>query len=214
MTTKKQSVEIPALNVKYMTMTIESDTRLVTHAWAEKAKKEIRDKQQKKARNKKEARDTWAEFCGSMYWLTPMPNKPTEADIKKAKFGVPAIALKKAAVTACTSVGNITKVAARQAFHVCGNNGSELIPIEAPAPTMREDTVRIGMGLTDLRYRGEFPTWKLTFKVRYNEDVISAEQLIHLFNIAGFAVGIMENRPEKNGDWGMFHVETNGGSKA
>ena len=70
--------------------------------------------------------------------------------------------------------------------------------------------VRVGMGTADLRYRGAFSSWSTELQVRYNADIISAEQLVHLFNTAGFAVGIGEWRPEKDGSWGMFHVKTGG----
>ena len=37
--------------------------------------------------------------------------------------------------------------------------------------------------------------------------MVTAEQLIGFFNLAGFSVGIGEWRPERNGDHGMFHVK-------
>ena len=196
-------IEIPALNEQVLMLKIVGDTPLITHKWSERQKKKIRDKQAKQASNAKEARDPWQEFCESMYWLTEMPMVPTEEDIKEAKFGFKSIALKDAAVTACTSVSSVTKVAARQAFHVVG----EFLEIQSNPPYMREDAVRIGMGTSDLRYRGCFDNWSVTFKVRFNADLISTEQLTHLFNIAGFAVGLGEWRPEKNGQNGMFHVD-------
>jgi hypothetical protein len=71
---------------------------------------------------------------------------------------------------------------------------------------MREDMVRVGMGSADLRYRGEFKEWKTTFSIRFNKNVLSIEQIVLLFNTAGFAIGVGEWRPEKNGSHGMFHV--------
>ena len=201
--TTRAIIEIPALNEKVLMLKIVGDTPLITHKWSEKQKRQIRDKQAKKANNAKEARDPWQEFCESMYWLSEMPMTPTEEDIKEAKFGFKSIALKDAAVTACTSVTGVTKIAARQSFHVVG----EFLEIKSDPPYMREDAVRIGMGTSDLRYRGCFENWSITFKVRYNADLLSAEQLVHLFNIAGFAVGLGEWRPEKNGQNGMFHVD-------
>jgi len=72
---------------------------------------------------------------------------------------------------------------------------------------MREDMVRIAMGTADIRYRGEFKQWKVRLLVRYNASVLSPAQIYNLFNLAGFGVGVGEGRPEKNGSWGMFHVE-------
>ena len=46
--------------------------------------------------------------------------------------------------------------------------------------------------------------------VRFNANVLSAEQIINLFNTAGFGVGIGEWRSEKDGQHGLFHVATVG----
>jgi len=100
----------------------------------------------------------------------------------------------------------MTKVAARQSFHVLG----DMAQIDGDAPVMREDMVRIGMGTADLRYRGEFRQWRTTFKVAFNAGVMSAEQVINAFNVAGFGVGVGEWRPEKDGQNGRFHVAVEG----
>jgi len=71
---------------------------------------------------------------------------------------------------------------------------------------MREDTVRVGMGTADLRYRPEFKEWAVNLIIRLNTRSMTLEQLIHLFNQAGFSVGVGEWRPEKDGRNGMFHV--------
>ena len=44
------------------------------------------------------------------------------------------------------------------------------------------------------------------FQMKINEDVISSEQAYNLLLIAGFASGIGEWRPERNGDFGTFEV--------
>jgi hypothetical protein len=44
--------------------------------------------------------------------------------------------------------------------------------------------------------------------VRYNANVITLEQLTHLFSQAGFSVGLAEWRVEKNGDKGMFEIDS------
>jgi hypothetical protein len=75
-------------------------------------------------------------------------------------------------------------------------------------PAMREDMVRVGMGTADLRYRGEFADWHAKLLVRYNANVLSESQILNIINVAGFAVGVGEWRPEKDGMNGMFHVAT------
>ena len=73
---------------------------------------------------------------------------------------------------------------------------------------MREYMVRIGMGTADIRYRGEFKKWSTTLHIRYNSNAMSAEQIVNLFNVAGFACGVGEWRPQKDGSYGCFHVAT------
>ncbi|NQS97851.1 MAG: hypothetical protein HQ591_05310 [candidate division Zixibacteria bacterium] len=118
-------------------------------------------------------------------------------------YGFPAIAFKSAAVDACSHIDGVTKVLARGAFHING----KLLKIEADEPTMREDMVRIAMGTADLRFLGEFKKWKVLIPIRYNASVLSPDQIVNLFNTAGFAVGVGEMRPARNGSYGMFHVE-------
>jgi len=67
--------------------------------------------------------------------------------------------------------------------------------------------VRVGLGTADIRIRAEFPAWSTTLDIRYNGNVLSREQIANLFNTAGFAVGVGEWRPQKDGSYGMFHAE-------
>ncbi len=206
---KKENIgiELPKLDIRMMEVAVIGDSPLIVHAWSEKAKREMLDKQMKKAKGAKEAKDPKADFESSLYRL-------------KDGFGFPSVGFKSAAVTACTSVAGITKIAARQAFHILGEDvdvqgvfeGTKgrhnLVKIEGCEPSMREDTVRIGMGTADIRYRGEFPDWHARLLVRYNGNVLSEGQILNILNVAGFAVGVGEWRPEKDGMYGMFHVAT------
>ena len=198
-------VEIPTLNINSLAITLIGDSPLISHKWSDKAKQQMLDKQMKKAKQGKEAKDPWKDFCDSLYWLTERPESTSEDDVANAKFGFPAVAFKAAAVNACSQVDGLTKVNARAAFHI----DQELVEIIG-TPQIREDMVRIGMGTADIRYRGEFKDWEVGFVVRYNAQVFSAEQIVNLFNVAGFGVGVGEWRPQKNGSYGMFHVATEG----
>lgn len=207
---KKENVgiELPELRIGIMEVTLIGDSPLIVHAWSAKAKKEMLDKQMKKAKSAKEAKDPAADFEASMYRL---------AD---GGYGFPSVAFKNAAVTAGTSVAGLTKIQARQAFHILGEDadiagafdGSKsrvnLVRIDGGEPAMREDMVRVGMGTADLRYRPEFANWRARILVRYNQGVLSEAQILNLLNVAGFAVGVGEWRPEKDGQYGMFHVAT------
>jgi hypothetical protein len=192
------SVTLPPLNIQTVSVTLIGDTPLIVHRWSEKAKKQMLDKQTKKASAGREAKDPERDFRDSLYVLPD------------GRYGFPIIGFKAAAVTACTSIGSMTKVAARQAFHVDG----EFAVIEGDEPTMREDMVRVGMGTADIRYRGEYRNWWTTIDIKYNANVLSAEQILNLMQTAGFAVGVGEWRPERDGQYGRFHVATAAEMKA
>lgn len=206
-TKSEVGIELPPLDLRLMEVTVIGDSPLIVHAWSEKAKREMLDKQMKTAKQAKAAKDPKADFESSLYRLGE-------------GYGFPSIGFKAAAVTACTSVAGITKIAARQAFHILGEDidvkgafeGTKarvnLVRIEGGAPSMREDMVRVGMGTADLRYRGEFADWHAKILVRYNANVLSEAQILNIINVAGFAVGVGEWRPEKDGMNGMFHVAT------
>lgn len=182
--------DVLEMTIKKAVITLQGDSPLIVHAWDEKAKQQILDKQMKKARGAKEAKDPNATYEACFY-RTP-----------DGAYGFPAVAFKAAAVDACSHVSDITKVAARGAFHIQG----ETLPLTYESITRRSDMVRIAMGTADVRIRPQFNDWGVVFTIRYNANVLSLEQLATLFNTAGFAVGVGEWRPEKNGSNGMFHV--------
>lgn len=174
---------------------------LVIHAFADKAKQEIRDKQQKKAKKAKEQRDPVAEFNAAKY----IDSEGREC--------APITAIKKSIISAATAFDDITKVGLRQAVFVdsVANPGAAFIPIEThdgkPAVgTMREDAVTIGINTRGLTYRPEYPQWQLRVRIEFNPRIVSKEQLLALVDQAGWGVGICEGRPERSSalGWGRF----------
>jgi hypothetical protein len=203
---KSTAIELPPLNLQTIDVPIIGDSGLICHAWSRKAREQMLAKQMKKATSGREAKDPWQDFCETLYWLDGMPEKPTEADVMNGRFGFPSVAFKAAAITPVTTIGSLTKVMARQCFHILG----EHVEILGPPPSMREDMVRVGMGTADIRHRAEFETWGAVLRVQFNAGVMSAEQVINLFEAGGFGVGVGEWRPEKDGVNGRFHVAKTG----
>lgn len=189
---KPNVIELPELKKHHVQIRLIGDSPLIMHRFSEKARKEMLDKMMGKAKAGKEAYDPIMEYENSMYRT------------EDGSPGFPAIGFKAAAVNAANDAG-IQKVLARRAFHVIG----EFVPIEGE-PVMREDVVRIGMGTSTVRHRAEFKHWAATLDVVFNSGIISLEQLINLFQIAGFGVGVGEWRPEKDGTFGTFHVAGEG----
>lgn len=184
-------INVPPILVKSYVVRIVGDSPLICHAWSKKAKQEMLDKQMHKARTKKEPKDPDQDYQEAFYRL------------EDGTAAFPTIAFKAAAVNAASQVEGLTKVFLRGAFHTIG----ELVAIQG-TPHMREDMVRIAMGTADIRHRPEFTEWVVDLNVRLNTRSLSLEQLTHIFNQAGFSVGVGEWRPEKDGTFGMFHVES------
>lgn len=182
-------ISLPKLEIQTIMVDVVGDSELICHNWSEKAVKQMLDKQMGKATAGREKKDPEQDFRDSLY---PHPD---------GGYGFPTIAFKSAAVSACTSLGkSVTKVAARQAFHVLG----ELVKIEG-TPRMRRDNVRLAQQTADIRFRAGFPEWRTTLTIRYNTRVLTSDQIINMLNTAGFAVGVGEWRSECDGQYGLFH---------
>lgn len=194
---KDAPLKIPNIDVQTLQVTLIGDSPLICHKWSEKAKKEMLDKQMKKAKTARVAKDPDADYKASLY------------DHPEGGYGFPCVAFKAAAVGACRFAEGVKMTEARGAFHIVG----ELARIDG-TPNMRDDMVRVGMGAADIRFRGEFKTWRVTLTIKFNGSAISPEQIINLLNIAGFGVGVGEWRPEKDGSYGRFHVATSKDMKA
>ena len=189
-TTSPESVTIPAIDIRNITLTLIGDAPLIVHKWSEKAKRQMLEKQTKAARTAKEAKNPEQDYMDSLYVM------------EDGRYGFPAIGIKAAAVSACRFVEGMRMTEARGAFHI----NAELLPVNG-TPTMREDMVRVGMGVADLRYRGEFKLpWSIEVPIAYNAKFITVAQIVNLFNNAGFGVGIGEWRPDRDGQMGRFHV--------
>ena len=202
------TISLPEIKLERHKLYLIGTAPLIVHAFPEKARKQMLDKQMKTAKGGRDARDPFAEVDAAKYILPD------------GRHGFPAVAYKDTAVTACTSLSDVTKVAARQAFRVAGLpmdakgviEGSfirtALVPLIAHEPTIREDVVRLsGVGRTpEMRYRPEYSIWGVELDITLNPQVISIGQLASMFQAAGHGVGIGDYRPERDGDCGTFEV--------
>lgn len=221
-TTKKiETVEIKPIEMNTVEVTLIGDTPLIMHAWSEKAKRMMLEAQQGKAKGKKkEVKNPVDDFIQSMYWLDGMPDTAgkNEEDCKElfvraiqngARFGFPVTAFKQAAISAAYRMGwTKDKMSLRGVFFIESDFG-DMAEIVSDTPEMREDMVKIGMGTADIRYRGEFKNWRTTFRIKYNVNgQYSLENILNILNAGGMVCGVGEWRPERDGQFGMFHVKT------
>ena len=229
---KSTTVNLPEINLQTFTLKIVGDSPLICHAWSKKAKEQILNSHLKKATSGKEIRRPTVEFADSLYWLTEKPNLDGLTDeeaseilakvIPQSKFGFPVLAFKSAALDAGfqqgvlarnAGTGTLAKTTARGAFRVHGTiadikgeSTNEFAVING-TPTPREDMVRIGINQINLAFRAEFKSWSTELNIIYNKNAISIEQIANLFRLGGFANGVGDWRPAKDGSFGTFHVE-------
>lgn len=210
---KEELLEIRPIEIQKVNLRIVGDSPLIMHAWSEKAKRMMLEAQMGLAKGKKkEPKNPVEDFIRSMYWLTEMPEDMTEeafgeAISNGARFGFPVTAFKQAAISAAYRMGWAKdKVSLRGAFFIDGDENG-MIEIHSDPPKMREDMVKVGMGTADIRYRGEFANWYADMTISYNTNGnYSLENIVNIINAGGYICGVGEWRPEKDGQYGMFHV--------
>jgi hypothetical protein len=197
--TATKAVVIPPLNIQRLQLHVVGESPLICHRWSEKARRAMLDKQMKRAQSAREAKDPEQDFWGSLYILQDNEQR----DASRMIFGFPSVGFKNALVAGASFIEGITKVQLRGAIHFVG----EYVVIGG-TPTLREDMVRLGGLTADIRHRGEFKEWSATLDIRFNPSILSAEQIAHLTNLAGFSIGVGEWRPQKDGSFGRFRVAT------
>lgn len=211
-----ERIVIPELQVKGVVLPLIARTPIITNHFSEKAKKQIRDKQQQVAVAKKDKKDPEADFMAALYvkeGTKPKVSRKKDGTVVAAgEFQMVANAFKLSMVSACRCVDRLPMTKALLAFHVADEFVTILGPNGKPAEAiMREDPVRLNAGprpVADLRYRPMFKDWRVNLRLIFNPRMISHQQLAHLAQYAGFAVGVGEWRPEKKGIYGRFQIDT------
>lgn len=194
---------------KRFTIWLVGDTPLITHAWSEKARREMLQKQVKATKGGKEARDPESDFVNSLYTMG------------EGGYGFPAMGFKNCVLSAAHKDKGIARSAVMSALWIDADMvrarpalagaicDMPLLRIYGSPPEMREDMVKVGSGLNkvaSLAYRGQFTTWAIRISGRFNASVLTAEALAFLIQEAGMAYGLGEWRNERKGMFGAFHL--------
>lgn len=224
-TKKTTTIELVRPQFEYVEFTIVGDSPLIVHAWDEKAKRMMLEKQMKKAKDKKhDIKVPTNDFINSMYWLTEKPEDGADdeqamenfenAIANGARFGFSIGGIKQSFIMGAKRAGlDVVGTELKGAMFIEGNtefSTFDYAEIISPTPVMREDMVRVG-GISktaDIRYRAMFEDWRIPLRMKYNKNgKYSIEQLLNTVDYGGFVVGIGEWRPEKDGQFGMYHLE-------
>lgn len=214
-------MEIKPIDMKIVEVTIVGDAPLIMHAWSEKAKRMMLEAQQGKSKGKKkEAKNPVDDFIQSLYWISGKPELNDNASEEEceiafenaikngASFGFPVSAIKQAAINAAFRMGWSKDKASLKGVFFIESDYNDLVLIKSDKPIMREDMVRI-VGTADLRYRGELRNWSATFRIKYNANgKYSLENIINIINAGGTVCGIGEWRPERDGQFGTYHIQS------
>ena len=187
----EKQITIPAVTREEMTVEIIGETPLITHRFGERARKTIEDAQQHAAKSARQPRVPDAEFRDAMYLL------------EDGSCGFPAAGIMKALALAGMRFADEKTTVLYGVINI--RAGMLKIETEA-APRMRSDTVRLAGGTSSIAYRPEFWPWRMNIPVTFNNGIISQEQVLNLFALAGFSVGIGDWRPEKKGTFGTFKI--------
>ena len=229
MATKKETVvTIKPIIDKTAIIRVVGDTPLIVHKWTEKMKRALpagaRAAELAGIADKKEYQTPMESFIESMYWIKGKPTEYTEEAFMEAvengaEWGFRVESFKQAAIDAAYSKKWLpNKKGVKGLFFIkpdfIDDEGYQLVKIQGGPPSMREDIVILsGIGRTpDLRWRGEFKNWYCDLTVSYDADgIYTLEDIANMFQAGGRYNGVGEYRPEKDGQFGMFHVDTGRG---
>ncbi len=195
--TVEKSVTLQRLARTTVTVPIVGFTPLIMQRWSEKAKRQMLEGQQTKARKKKEPRDPQADYEAAFYRL------------EDGRPGMPSTAFKAAICDAARFYDSITIVSLKVGVLVHGQGADQLVPIIGD-PTMREDTPRNANGVADLRYRPQFWPWSATLIVEYVSTMFDEQSVWNLVDAAG-RNGVGDWRPSspksRTGTFGTFRID-------
>jgi hypothetical protein len=194
------ALSIPRLDRRTILVPIKGTAPLIVHRFAEKARRQMLDKMQGR-KAVKEVKDPAAEFEAAKYLLDD------------GRPGFPSVAFKAAMVSAARFFDkSVTMVTLRQTVFLDGlystSSRQKLVAIQADDAVMREDVVTVGVAGHDLRYRPEYANWRAVLPIHYVASSLNRESVLALVDAAGTGVGVGEWRPEKNGDFGTFEVDS------
>lgn len=223
-TKKSTAVTIKPIREETTVIRLIGDTPLIVHKWDEKMKRMLPAGKaaygSSDITEKAEHPGMYESFINSMYWIKGKPSEYTEEAFMNALengavFGFRVESFKQAAIDAAYTKKWIpNKKGVKGLFFIepdaVDEEGYQLVKLQGDWPVMREDVVILsGISRTpDLRWRGQFTNWFVDLRIRYDADgVYTLQDIINMLNAGGHYNGVGEYRPEKDGQFGMYHVE-------
>jgi hypothetical protein len=229
---------IKPIQTETLAIQVVGEAPLIVSRFSDKAKRQMLEAQQG-IKRPKESRNPEQEFQDSLYkaglasahdaavlgWSDPeiidpetgLPYRWSVAEGGQL-YGLPSMSFKMCTIAAARLYGKAVKMTElRQFMYFDGRQvigEPNRLTIIQGTPALREDYVRLA-GVNrpaDLRYRGCFYEWRAVLIVRYTRNLLDRDSLISLIDAGGTTVGVGEWRPERDGEFGTFHVADGDGA--
>jgi len=191
----KMRVGVQPIKVGRIKAPIRGKTALGMDDFPDEVKKQILAKQAGIAKgNKKKVRDIKQETQDAIHITST------------GKIGFPASGFKKGMMNCTSRVGDkfFSKSLVSGAVKII-NGEDGLIPIKFKKQTVWEHTIKGNTKFTPL-----FHDWSCELEIEYDQNNISAQDIITLLNYAGFYCGLGIDRPKGrdggSGEHGMYEV--------
>lgn len=206
----QKTVTIAPPNFQIGEFTIKGITPYVQEKFSEKAREQMRAKQEAgstaKKGGKRDAKDFQQCFQDAQY---------RDADNKN---GIPAGAIRSAMISSCRLCGfQMTRAKIALFVEADSFDRTDGIPLVfiTGEPQYFEQPVRNDSGVADLRARPMWePGWTAAVRIRFDADIFTLDDVANLLLRAGMQVGIGAGRPDSRKStgvgWGLFEID--GGS--
>jgi hypothetical protein len=206
----EKEIIIQAPNFETVDTTIIGDTKLVIHKFSQKAREQIKAKQELGsvgAKGKKRAPKNFEDLYQGAFYIGKTKGKEW--------YGFNASAIRHAMISACKLVGfHMTKgklgiFVEPDGFDI--ESGVPLVKITKGEPKKHETYVRLATGVVDICVRPMWDEgWEANPRIRYDADMFSRTDVVNLLHRAGLQVGICEGRPDSKNSpgcgWGTFRI--------
>lgn len=200
------AILIRAPRLKTLEVTLTGDAPLVMAAFSEKARQKLMATHmagsQSKSKKAREARNFEDDMTAAIHFS------------EEGWIGFPASAFRAAMISACRLIGFKMTLAKLAVFAEADGldrvSGQPLVRLDVGKPELHIASVRNASGVLDLRARPMWRQWSMRLRVRYDEDVFSATDVVNLLARVGAQVGIGEGRHDSRESsgmgWGSFTV--------
>lgn len=201
-----QDFQIAAPSMGVLGVGIRGSRHLVLHKFSKESaakllkKHEAGETAKKEVREKKDVKKLCRDACYRA---------------KAGWYGFPAIAIRKAMISAC-KIANYKMTKAKLSFDVIPDGyddetGTPIVRITKGKHELFLSTPRNANGHPDVRARPRWnPGWEASVTVEYDETQFVGKDILHLLMRAGKNVGIGDGRPDSPKSsgcgWGLFEL--------